>query len=385
MSQKDDWFRSENWKKEDQELFESKLSKARGSFNKAQYLRIKASYMSRSKKPEIREAAREVFKRVINEYPTEIAEVKQSYEQLGESYQFEGKYDEAEKMYRMTIKIHNKNADYQNFNIYSEFFLAELLVLSNDKEKNKEAEIIFNELIKRKHYFMFNDQIFRYYSSRARLSKKLGKADEAAIFAAHAIKTANNGQQPQLPRHPTVGLVNVSDNTLRELMELAGDVVIPDETPTEVIEKPQLTIEQAKKEIFEIILKVHKLIPTSSSQPEKNFENSIWGLGEGIRQILVKFPKLRKDKELQKEIVDICLNKFSGRGRESFLMLLSKSFEEYASQIITQIDDINVTGHVISAMLTMQAAGYTEQIKPFINHKMPWIRKSALRYVEKYK
>ena len=57
----DDWYRTEDWGKADQELFELKLNKSRGSYNKAQYMRIKATYMSHSTNPAVRKAARELL------------------------------------------------------------------------------------------------------------------------------------------------------------------------------------------------------------------------------------------------------------------------------------------------------------------------------------
>jgi len=65
----DEWFRSEKWGKKDQELFELKLSKSRGNFHKAQYMKIKAYYMSNSSNFGIRKAARDLFKRVTTYYP----------------------------------------------------------------------------------------------------------------------------------------------------------------------------------------------------------------------------------------------------------------------------------------------------------------------------
>jgi hypothetical protein len=40
-----EWFRGPEWDKETQDLFENKLKKSRGSYNKSQYILIKGGYL----------------------------------------------------------------------------------------------------------------------------------------------------------------------------------------------------------------------------------------------------------------------------------------------------------------------------------------------------
>ncbi len=142
----DDWYRTETWGKEDQELFELKLSKSRGNFQKAQHMGIKAYYMSDSKDPEIRKAARELFIRLTNEYPEEAFSVEEAYFQLAESYQADGDIKNAEKYYRECIAYKKNLKKKSGIYVPVEQSLANLLAYSNNPEKRKEAKVIEDDL-----------------------------------------------------------------------------------------------------------------------------------------------------------------------------------------------------------------------------------------------
>ncbi len=149
-SKTDYWYRSENWDKEHRELFELKLNKSRGNDNKAQYMRIKATYMSYSSNPKIRKAARDLFKRVTDDYPEEDFSVIEAYYQLGISYESEGDIKNAEKYYRECI-AYKKNLKRKSvIFVPVEQKLADLLANSNKAEKRKEAKAILEDLYTRK-------------------------------------------------------------------------------------------------------------------------------------------------------------------------------------------------------------------------------------------
>src|SRR5437868_6114333 len=92
------------------------------------------------------------------------------------------------------------------------------------------------------------------------------------------------------------------------------------------------TDEQAKQKILDIVSEAKKLTPSllESNLPDfekgipawHDYEHKIWQLGERIRQILLQNKKLRKDSDIQRGILSICVNKNSKRGRQSFIMLL---------------------------------------------------------------
>lgn len=129
-------------------------------------------------------------------------------------------------------------------------------------------------------------------------------------------------------------------------------------------------------------------LPCMELEPTVNdwhdFEHEIWEIGEQIRQLM-----LQERKELNKEQADrvckICVDIRAKKGRQSFIMLLGKKrYVSYAHNIIVVLTDEDVVGHVISSLYKMGASQYIEQIKPYTNHAITWIRNEAKRYVQKY-
>ncbi len=115
------------------------------------------------------------------------------------------------------------------------------------------------------------------------------------------------------------------------------------------------------------------------------FELELWEKGESIGQLVRFNGKVFKDNELINRVLKICLNPNAKRGRQSFIMLLwKKEFSQFAQQLIDQLDDDLVSGHIIQGLNKMKAAGFCEKVAPFCNHKITWIRKQAVKYIESY-
>lgn len=106
--------------------------------------------------------------------------------------------------------------------------------------------------------------------------------------------------------------------------------------------------------------------------------------GEEIRPLLTGSPKLRSDIDIQKKILNICLNKKAKRGRQSFIILMgSTKFSQYAKDIVSQLSDPAVSGHVIDTLIKMKAADYKEEVSQFLENETTWIRNKAKKYCEK--
>jgi hypothetical protein len=153
-----------------------------------------------------------------------------------------------------------------------------------------------------------------------------------------------------------------------------------------------------KEKIIEYLREVKSLIPNvlePDLPPSKlfpdvpewhSYEFKVWQIGEKIRQILVKDNKLKEDEEIAEQIVRIAANRNVKRGRQSFIMLLgSKRYAKYASQIINHINDEFVYGHVLSTIIKMQVWDYKYEIEPLVSDKSAWIRNKAKKYIEKTK
>ena len=115
------------------------------------------------------------------------------------------------------------------------------------------------------------------------------------------------------------------------------------------------------------------------------YENEIWKIGEKIRQIIHNKKSLRRDKEINDLIMEVCMDKKSKRGRQPFILLLGyKHLSGFAPKLITMLSDKFVDGQIIDTVYKMQAKGFEKDIKPFTTEKLTWIRKTAIKYVEKY-
>lgn len=86
----DDWFRNKTWDNEIEVDFEARLKRSRGAFNKAQYLRIQASYLLSCTDKYLQKVGIKLMERLISDYPTENFSTIFGQEQLGDYYFKEG-------------------------------------------------------------------------------------------------------------------------------------------------------------------------------------------------------------------------------------------------------------------------------------------------------
>ena len=154
--------------------------------------------------------------------------------------------------------------------------------------------------------------------------------------------------------------------------------------------------QKAEKEILDLINRAKIIIPKEyaenlkinalTNQPEwHSFESEIWRIGEDIRQILSKNPKLKNNEKLFECLLEIATNKNAKRGRQSFILLFgSIKQSKHSEKLITQINDEFVSGHIIDTIYKMKTGNYSNEIKPFCNNKFAWIRNTAKKYIKKH-
>jgi hypothetical protein len=156
-------------------------------------------------------------------------------------------------------------------------------------------------------------------------------------------------------------------------------------------------MEDTREQIIDLITQAEKAIPPeqvedlppapySSGAPEWHaYEHTVWQCGETIRQLLSKKTSLRRNSDLQDGFMRVACNAKAKRGRQSFVMLLGyTSFAHRAPELIGQLTDPCVTGHVIDTLLKMRCDDYVTRVQPFTAHITAWIRKKAITYVERY-
>ncbi len=154
---------------------------------------------------------------------------------------------------------------------------------------------------------------------------------------------------------------------------------------------------ETKEKVLELIKKAENLTPEKMEKDLPNiknlpdvreqhfYENEIWRIGEEIRVLILEHKGLRKDDFINERIISFCLNRNSKSGRESFIMLLwYKHNQKYAERLASLIEDKYVYGHIIEGLNKLQVEGYCEKVSKFTNDKRTWIKKQAIKYVEKY-
>lgn len=114
-----------------------------------------------------------------------------------------------------------------------------------------------------------------------------------------------------------------------------------------------------------------------------NFEHELWNIGEVIRQTIHKEQKNLNEEQADR-VCQICLNPKAKRGRQSFVMLLSrKRYFAYADRLVSLLRDVDVSGHVLDSLYKMRALQYQEEVKLLLNSEYTWISNLAKRYIEK--
>lgn len=115
------------------------------------------------------------------------------------------------------------------------------------------------------------------------------------------------------------------------------------------------------------------------------FEYSIWQLGDRIRGALDQAPALRGDPELCGLFLQVARDRRAKRGRQPFVMLFGyRRCAPFAERLVSEIDDWQVTGHVIDSLLKMSAPGFAALVSPHQASKFAWIRKKANTYYDRY-
>jgi hypothetical protein len=216
----DDWYRQTTWDDEIEADFEARLKRSRGAFNKAQYLRIQASYLLDSSDKKNQSVGLTLMERLIKDFPTEEFSVIFGQEQLGGFYLGNKAYKEAEDFFRVVTDYYRNKKSRSGTSALADLKLAETILRSNQMEKFEEAyQLVIDYPVSE---LTFNDNKFYYAELRTQICDAMNKKAEAKEFAKTAIELSKI-TKPQFSRHKTVGLVKVSERQLRTLEQILTD------------------------------------------------------------------------------------------------------------------------------------------------------------------
>ena len=216
----DDWYRNTIWNDKIEADFEARLKRSRGAFNKAQYLRIQASYLLDNSDTTTQKVGIRQMERLINDFPTEEFSTIFGHEQLADYYFKKGDFEKAEKHF-LVVTDHYKNKNSRSgTSAKADLKLAETYLTANRLDKLNEAYKICKEYPLTE--LSFNSDKFYYAELVAHICNKLNKREEAKEYAKAAVEVSKI-TEPQFYRHKTVGLVNVTDQQLRTLEQIINE------------------------------------------------------------------------------------------------------------------------------------------------------------------
>jgi tetratricopeptide (TPR) repeat protein len=216
---KDDWYRNTEWNDQIESEFEARLKRSRGNSNKAQYLRIQASYLLDSQKTENQKKGIQLMERVINDYPEETFSTIHGQEQLGDYFLKNGNYKEAESHFRIVTDHYHSNTRSGTTGL-ADLKLSETILLSDQEDKLQEAyELSTSKFDETGGDLGLNDQKFYYTTLMANLCLRMGKIEEASEYANSALQLSTI-KEPQFSRHKTVGIIEADTDTIKRLKKI---------------------------------------------------------------------------------------------------------------------------------------------------------------------
>lgn len=123
------------------------------------------------------------------------------------------------------------------------------------------------------------------------------------------------------------------------------------------------------------------------------------GFTEATEQLLAEFHKTDKvtfkwaigntlsiieDKSKVKEFLEIVQNKEHGIARQMIVVALGKTkVKEAFPVLLNLLKDEDVVGHTIGALVYYKDPTVIEYLEPLKNHKVGWVKKEALKVIEK--
>ena len=216
---KEDWYRNTNWNDQIEAEFEARLKRSRGNYNKAQYLRIQASYLLGSDIKSLQEKGIEYMLRVIRDYPEEHSSTIFGNEQLGDFYLKKKSFDKAEKHFRKVTDYYYAETRSGTSGL-ADLKLCETILNSEQVEKFEDAYQMATKKFKATGgSLMMNSDKYYYADLMANLCYKMKRKDEATEFAQSAMELSKI-TEPQFNRHKTVGKVNVVKEKIDRLKRI---------------------------------------------------------------------------------------------------------------------------------------------------------------------
>jgi tetratricopeptide (TPR) repeat protein len=199
---KDDWFRKTTWTEADQAEFWAKLKRSRTAYNKAQYLRIQASYLS----GQYPATALEMLDKMLREFP-DSPEVSGAELQRGQIFLGEGKLEAALEALERALA---REEDYPNMQTDAWSVYGKVVVQNKVVPRYERAGKLAAARLRRA---VFPTERYLANAILAVIEEYRGRSD-AAVAHARAALAETKVEHSGFRYHPDVGLVTNPDEQL---------------------------------------------------------------------------------------------------------------------------------------------------------------------------
>ena len=213
-----EWYRNKTWNAAIETEFEARLKRCRGTYSKAQNLKIQGLELLEVAKKALQKKGVVLLNRVIEEYKMEEGEVANANEALGDYYLETCEYEKAESYFRLVVKYGKKNGR-NGTSWIADIKLAEVIYKSNQTAKFTEAYKYILKFPKRELKSLLNSEKFKYYELGALLGEALETKEEAKAFALQALNLSKI-TEPDFSRHPTIGLIKTTKSQIAKLKKI---------------------------------------------------------------------------------------------------------------------------------------------------------------------
>lgn len=209
-----DWFRKTTWSEADQLDFFARLKRCRTVYNKAQYLRIQASYLEGIDSHDMLEASLGLLDKMFAEFP-EQTQLASAYSQKASCLAKLGNTDEAIINYQRALQTER---EFPRAKTYAFIGFGKLVAENKLSDFYDEAlTALESELTSRG--IQFPSDTFNAFGIRSLIAAERGQNQKAKEFAKAALEAAAKIDSG-FCYHPTVGLVRDKETPFYKSIEI---------------------------------------------------------------------------------------------------------------------------------------------------------------------
>jgi hypothetical protein len=207
-----EWYRTPDYDQAAKAEFTRRYGRARRP-HRVQYKVIKAIHLMEAGEPGAIPWAEELLTEVTLDDDAYRHDKGHAFETLAELHRRTGQWKLAVHALEQAIKITSPSMS--GTSGLPDLTLAETLLENDPSSLPAVIDLLNSRSLTGR--IKFNSDLFRYHVATARACQQLGQ--DPGPPARRALDLLEN-DQPQLPRHPTVGRIHASEQTIRELHEL---------------------------------------------------------------------------------------------------------------------------------------------------------------------